>query len=178
MPDVRARKEGAKEDLVPWTGFEMPLFRGSLFSMNPLTLMKQFIEDVDRTFTTPTLATNAGFWSPAIEVKEKEGKFLVTAELPGLTKGDVKVHVTDEALILEGEKKHEKEEKREGYYHSERSYGQFYRSIPLPEGAQSDKVVAEFTNGVLEVSIPVAEAKLKRREIPVLEGGKVKGAGG
>jgi len=56
---------------------------------------------------------------------------------------------------VEGERKKEKEEKREGYYHSERSYGKFYRSIPLPEGAKGDQVAAQFNNGVLEVTVPV-----------------------
>jgi len=66
----------------------------------------------------------------------------------------------------------------QGYYHSERSYGHFYRSIPLPEDATLDKASADFTNGILEVSIPVAETKQKPREVPVNEGGKVKTAGG
>jgi HSP20 family protein len=110
-------------------------------------------------------------------MKEVNGKLLVSAELPGLKKEDIKVQVSDDALILEGERKQEKEEKREGYYHSERSYGRFYRSIPLPEGATLDKASAEFINGILEVSIPVAETKQKRLEVPVCEGGKVKTAG-
>jgi HSP20 family protein len=176
MTELKVRE--GKEGLAPWPGFDMPLFRGSLFTMNPFTLMKHFTEDLDRAFTTPTVATNGGYWSPALEVKEKDGKYLVTAELPGLAKSDVKIHVTDEALILEGEKKHEKEEKRDGYYHCERSFGKFYRSIPLPDGAESEKVSAEFTNGVLEVFIPVAKAKAKRREIPVVEGARAKEAGG
>jgi len=86
--------------------------------------------------------------------------------------------VTAEGGILEGERKLKKEEKKEGYYRTERSYGHFYRSIPLPEEVNLEKAYAEFTNGVLEVSIPVTGTKHKSREIPVHEGGKVKAAGG
>ncbi len=102
------------------------------------------------------------------------GKLLVYAELPGLKKGDIKVQVTEDALILEGERKQEKEEKREGYYHSERSYGHFYRSIPLPEGVTLDKASAEFTNGILEVTIPVAETKQKLARFPCQKAGRLR----
>ena len=177
MLAVKLNDEKAKEALVQ-RGFELPLFRGSLFNMNPFTLMRRFTEDMDRAFGTVPGTGETLSWSPTVEVKQVNGKLLVSAELPGLKKGDIKVQVTEDALILEGERKEEKEEKREGYYHSERSYGHFYRSIPLPEGATLDKAAAEFTNGILEVSIPVAETKQKPREVPVYEGGKVKTAGG
>ena len=86
--------------------------------------------------------------------------------------------IEEAKVAKEEEKKQEKEEKREGYYQSERRYGHFYRSIPLPEGAQLDKASAEFTNGVLKVSIPIPKAEHKRREVPVHEGGKTKSARG
>jgi HSP20 family molecular chaperone IbpA len=69
------------------------------------------------------------------KVEEREGKLFVRADPPGLTKDDVKVEVTDDYLTIEGERKQEKEEKREGYHRSERSYGSFNTSIALPEGA-------------------------------------------
>jgi HSP20 family protein len=177
MLAVKLNDEKAKEALVQ-RGFELPLFRGSLFNMNPFTLMRRFTEDMDRVFRTVPGTGETLSWSPTVEVREVNGKLLVSAELPGLKKGDIKVQVTEDTLILEGERKQEKEEKREGYYHSERSYGHFYRSIPLPEGATLDKAAAEFTNGILEVSIPVAETKQKPREVPVYEGGKGRAAGG
>jgi HSP20 family protein len=114
----------------------------------------------------------ASVWSPAVEVKEKEGKLLVTAELPGLKKEDVKVHIEGDALIVEGERKQETEEKREGYYRSERSYGKFYRALPLPEGAKVGQAGAQFNNGVLEVTIPLAEIKAKSQEVEIQEGPK------
>ena len=68
------------------------------------------------------------------------------------------------------ERKYEKEEKREGYFHTERSYGRFYRTIPVPEGANADKATAQFNNGVVNVVIPILEILPKIREIPVTEG--------
>ncbi len=94
-------------------------------------------------------------WSPHIDVKEEGGRLLVRADLPGMTKGDIKVEVTEDALTIRGERKQEKKEEREGYAYSECSYGRFYRAIPLPEGADTTKVTAEFHNGVLEVGMPL-----------------------
>ena len=175
------KKQEQRDPMARWFDAEMPLMRGSLFGLNPFALMRQFTEDMDRTFGSTagrlTGATGNGAWCPAVEVKEKDGKLLVTAELPGLKKEDVKVTVTGDTLALEGERKQEKEEKREGYYHSERSYGKFYRSIPLPEGAKIDQAVAQFNNGVLEISLPLPEQKSKSREIPVQEGKSKTAAG-
>ncbi|HWB86934.1 MAG TPA: Hsp20/alpha crystallin family protein [Bryobacteraceae bacterium] len=177
MAEVNIVKQPKQEKPEPsrWPGFDTPLFRGSLFSMNPFALMRQFTEEMDRMLGAGPRAAGEGMsaiWSPAIEVKEKDGKLLVNAELPGLKKEDVKVHIDGDTLVVEGERKQEKEEKREGYYHSERSYGKFYRSVPLPEGAQIEQANAQFNNGVLEVAIPVQESKQKRQEIPVQEGTK------
>ena len=97
---------------------------------------------------------------------------IVRAELPGLNKDDVKVEVTDDGLIIRGERKQEHEEKGEGFYRSERSYGQFYRLIPLPEDVNTDQVRADFSNGVLEITVPVPERQQRRREISIGAGGE------
>jgi len=170
MAEVTVVKQPKAERMEMAPFFTTPIFRGSLFNMNPFALMRQFTEDMDRFFgQMPKTATDTAAWTPAIEVKQKEGKLLVTADLPGLKKEDVKVHIDEDTLIVEGERKQEKEEKREGYYHSERSYGKFYRSIPLPAGAKAEQTAAQFNNGVLEITVPVPEAKTKRQEIPVQE---------
>jgi HSP20 family protein len=179
MAEVSVVKQPKRDtpELSRWLGFDAPLFRGNLFNMNPFAVMKQFAEDMDRFWgQTPRLTGDGATWSPAIEVKEKEGKLLVIVELPGLKKEDVKVHIDGDTLVVEGERKQENEEKRKGYYHSECSYGKFYRSILLPEGAKTDQTAAQFNNGVLEVSLPIPEAKAARKEIPVQEGGKPKAA--
>jgi hypothetical protein len=108
MSEVAVKKQLAPETTEParWTGFEAPLFRGSLFGVNPFALMRQFTQEMDRAFgALPTGNGANGAWSPAIEVKQQEGKLAVTAELPGLKKEDVKVNVTDGALTIEGERK-------------------------------------------------------------------------
>ena len=167
MAEVAVTKQPKQErtEADRWLGLEAPLFRGSLFNVNPFALMRLFTEDMDRTFGQ---APNGGTtWTPAIEVKRKNGNLLVTAEIPGVKKEDVKVTVTGETLTLEGERKQEKEEKREGYYHSERSYGKFLRSIPLPEGAKTGEAAAQFKDGVLEISVPVTEAKETSQQVPI-----------
>ena len=75
---------------------------------------------------------------------------MVRADLPGLSRDDITVDVVDDVLTLQGERKHCKKEEREGYCYNECDYGSFYRSIPLPAGADSSKTSAEFKNGVLE----------------------------
>lgn len=165
MTEVAVKKQATNEASVPTRLFEGSPFRGSLFSLNPFALMRQFSEEMDRTFGQT--ATEGSSWRPVIEVKQKEGKLMVTAELPGISKDNVKVNVVDGMLTLEGERKQEKEEKREGYVHSERSYGRFVRSIALPEGAKAEQAVAEFKDGMLEVTIPVPETKETGRQIPI-----------
>jgi HSP20 family protein len=173
MAEVNVVKATQPEplDLLPRLELDFPLFRGSLFGMSPFGLMRRFTEEMDRFFAEAgKIAPSVGLWSPSIEVKEQAGKLLVTADLPGVKTEDVKVTVADDILTIEGERKEEKEEKREGYYHSERSYGKFCRSIRLPEGAKTDQAAAQFNNGVLEVSVPVPEKKQARKEIPIQQG--------
>ena len=143
-----------------------------LFMTNPFTLMRRFSEEWDRAFSSAFRggAGELGGWSPAVEVTERDGKMIVHADLPGINEKDVKVEVTDDSLIIQGERKREHEEQGKGFYRSERSYGTFYRSIPLPAGTNAGEARATFNNGVLEISIPVPEEKRQRRQIPVQTG--------
>jgi HSP20 family protein len=137
-----------------------------LFTAHPFALMRRISEEMDRLFEERGgwrgRHSDVAQWSPAVEVRERDGKLEVVAELPGIKENDVKVEVTDEGLVIQGERQREHEEKREGYYRSERSYGQFYRLIPLPEGATVDQAHAEFHNGELRVSIPVPQQKTRQ----------------
>jgi HSP20 family protein len=103
-----------------------------------------------------------GLWSPRIEAFQKEDRFVVRAELPGLKKDDVQVELTGDALTIHGERREEHEEKREGYYHSEREYGEFRRTVPLPEGVITESARASFHDGVLEVSMQAAPSEANR----------------
>ena len=95
---------------------------------------------------------------------------LVHADLPGLKKENVKVTITGGLLAIEGERKTETEEKKGGYIHTERNYGRFYRAVALPEGADAEKVTAEFADGVLAIMVPVPEKTGPVvKEIPVGE---------
>ena len=110
---------------------------------------------------------NKAGWSPAIEVTERDGKYNVRAELPGLSPDDVKVEVVNDSLVIQGERKVEREEKDGGVQRTERQYGLFYRSIPLPEGADLEHANAKFQNGMLEVTIPVPQQKQNRLPIRI-----------
>lgn len=97
----------------------------------------------------------AGPWVPVVEVQEKASDFFVRAELPGLAREDVVVNVTDDSIILEGERKQEVVKDEPGYYRSERRYGQFRRVIALPEGADPNSAIATFKDGILEIGVHV-----------------------
>ena len=148
-------------------------FAGGLFHTSPFSLMRRMTEEMDRTCARffPA-APEKEFWAPALEVTEKQGNFIATLELPGLKKEEVKVEVTEEGLVITGERKLVKEEKEEEYFRSERTYGSFYRMIPLPKGAKVENVKAELTNGVLTVTVPVPETKVNVKQVPIDEGKK------
>jgi HSP20 family protein len=108
------------------------------------------------------------FWSPAVDIREREDAYLVEVELPGLTKDDVKITMENNILTIQGEKKHEKEEKRGNYHRSERLYGSFQRSFTLPSSVKNEKIEAQYKNGILTVTLPkVEEAKPKAIEVKV-----------
>jgi HSP20 family protein len=92
---------------------------------------------------------------------ERDGELVLRADLPGLSKDDVKVELADNAVTITGERRDEREEKREGLYSSERSYGRFYRRLPLPQGVNTEDARASFRDGVLEVTMPAAKAEAK-----------------
>jgi HSP20 family protein len=150
--------------------YPFSLMPQEIFRANPFSLMRRMTEEMDRMFQEAGLereGINGAGWSPAIEVTQRDGKYNVHAELPGLEPKDVKVDVENDALVIQGERRFEQEETREGVQRTERQYGAFYRSIPLPEGAKVDQAKARFHNGVLEVAIPVPEQQGNRRTIPV-----------
>jgi HSP20 family protein len=142
------------------------------YSASPIGLLRRMSDEMDRMFSPfrSSLGGNelAG-WSPSVEVFERDGKLIVHADLPGLSKEDVRIQVANNNLIIEGERRREHEEDKGPLHRSERSYGSFWRSIALPEGANIDQARAEFNNGVLEISIPIPEEK-QARQIPIQAG--------
>jgi len=141
------------------------------FGFSPFSMMRRLTEEMDRAFSSSFgLGHSAGEWgsfTPAIEVRERDGNLEIYAELPGLSKDDVKVECTNEGIIIQGEKKQEHESKEGGWHRTERSYGSFYRMVPLPDGADAEKAKAEFKNGVLDIRVPINEQKRSTRQIPI-----------
>jgi HSP20 family protein len=107
-------------------------------------------------------------WAPRMDIFEKDGALMVKAELPGVKKEDVAVTLDDGDLVIRGERKAESEVKEENYYRMERTYGEFYRRMPLPFEAKADGIKASFTDGVLEIIVPKPAAEKPAAEtIPV-----------
>jgi HSP20 family protein len=110
-------------------------------------------------------------WLPRVEIEEqRDGKFITTADLPGLDETDVNVLVDGQNLIIEGERKIVREMDEGSRHRTEREYGRFYRSVPLPDGVDLEAGEAHMRNGVLEVSFPLVEQRTERRRIPVKAG--------
>ena len=147
----------------------------AILSMGPFELMRRFTDELGRAFESVGLSRGAGageteMRTPPVEIFERDNNLVVRAEMPGLDKDDVRVELTDDGLVIQGERRREREERIEGGYRSEIEYGRFYRMIPLPEGANVDQAQARMNNGVLEVAIPMAEARRPRRSVPVETG--------
>lgn len=145
---------------------------------SPFALMRRFSEEMDRLFedfgfgrglsllgqdTNVFGGQGPSKWSPQVEIFEREGELVVRADLPGMKKDDVEIDITGNTLVIHGERRSEHEEEEEGYYRTERSYGGFYRAIPLPEGVDTDNAEANFRDGVLEVTMGAPERAERRR---------------
>lgn len=112
-------------------------------------------------------------WSkvPAVDVTDTEKSYEMTAELPGMDERNVEVKFANGVLTIKGEKKEEKEEKKKDYHLSERRYGSFQRSFTVPDGVDTDKIEANFKNGVLTVSLPkTPEAQKQEKHIAIKKG--------
>lgn len=180
MADVKNKKEG--EQALASTertrhGMQRWEPSGGLSWGSPFEFIDRMSEEMDRAFDRMFrdfgtarrwwsrghgISAREGTWTPRVEAFQKGDRFIVRAELPGMKKEDVQVELTEDALMIHGERREEHDEEREGYYRSEREYGQFYRTIPLPEGVISESAKASFNNGVLEVSMQAAPHEANR----------------
>lgn len=105
-----------------------------------------------------------GFMSPSIDVKDTGKEIVIEAELPGVTDKDIAVTFADGVLTIKGEKKSQREEKKDDYYMSERSFGSFERSLALPEGIDDGAIEARFDKGVLHVTVPKKPEAVKQQK--------------
>ena len=121
-----------------------------------------------RTRNNKEEALTVAEWAPLVDIFEDDKQYVIKAELPEVTKDDVKVTVQEDVLTITGERTLEKEEKGKKYHRVERAYGRFGRSFTLPEDADGNGVVAEFRDGVLRVHLPKSEkAKSKTIEVQI-----------
>ncbi len=108
------------------------------------------------------------FTVPAVDVTEDDKAYKIAAEMPGVEEKDIEVNVNEDTLVLKGEKRQEKEEKGKNTYVSERSYGSFQRTFALPEGVDRDKIAADFSKGVLTVTLPkTPESQKQQKKIAI-----------
>jgi HSP20 family protein len=126
----------------------------------------QFFNDFNREFEGAFANTSS--FVPRVNISGDEQNIYIHAELPGMSKDDVKITVTDGTLSIRGEKKREAKTEGKQYFRIERSYGEFVRQFNLPENINEEAMTASFVDGVLEVTIPKTEPeKPKERVIPI-----------
>lgn len=145
----------------------------ALVRWDPFRELEEVSDRLNRMFARPaTRATNGketmivADWTPSVDISETDGEYQIKAEIPDVKKEDVKVTLEDGVLTIQGERKHEKEEKGKKYHRIERSYGSFVRTFSLPDVIDEEKVKAEFKEGVLNLSLPKSE-KAKPKAIDV-----------
>ena len=146
------------------------LGRRERWTGRPISMLERFADEIDNVFgdigsfgrTRGLFGSGRDVWAPAVEVYEQNNEFVVRADLPGLKKDDVTIDVNDNDLTISGERRQEHETDRGGVYRSERTYGSFYRTIPLPDGAMADQAKATFKDGVLEIRMPAPPEQVTR----------------
>ena len=172
----------------PWTNY-------GAYGGGPFSVMRRISDEMDRLFEgfgfgrgglgaesgwpaayTTGAEQGASLWSPHLEMYERDGKLMVTADLPGVKKEDVKVEVDQDAIVIQGQRRLEQSSQERGYYRSERSYGSFYRTIPLPEGADPSTANATFRDGVLQITLQAPQKRSSSRSLEIKD--EEQGAGG
>lgn len=138
--------------------------------------MNRMFDDFSSGFTfgrTPSfkLLEPLADFHPKVNMQDAEKEVVVTAELPGVDMKDIEVSVTDSQLTIKGEKHEEKEESKKGYYRMERSYGSFYRKLPLPCEVNKENISATYKNGVLNISLPKTEKAIKEEKKVAISAG-------
>ncbi len=150
----------------------------ALIRWEPVRELNTLQSEMNRLFNTlfdaPAPGNGGGAirrWIPAMDLVETDEKFVLRADLPGLSEDDVNIELEDNVLTVSGERKGEHEERKEGYYRVERASGAFSRSLTLPEGVNPEGIEASFDRGVLEVRIPKPEER-KPRKVAISVGGQ------
>jgi HSP20 family protein len=150
----------------------------SRYGRDPFEMMQRISDEMDQLFDSFFYGRPAArqarqqsgtglrsLWAPEVELSEEGSQVRVCVDLPGVAKDNVKIDVHEGMLTIQGERREERTDGGEGqgFRRSERRYGSFYRTIPLPEGAQAENAQAKMKDGVLEITIPITPAKQPRR---------------
>lgn len=158
----------------------------------PFSMMRRITDEMDRLFENFGLGRSSfssefgqsgqsassgrggedatALWSPHVEVTERDGKLVVYADLPGVKKEDVSVEINPDSITIQGQRQQESTRNERGYYHSERVYGSFYRTIPMPEGTDIENATATFKDGVLQIEVQAPQQKSRGRTLAIKGG--------
>lgn len=126
--------------------------------MNPVNLMNEFDRLFERPYTRPTAE-----WNVALDVAEVDDAYFVKATIPGVNVEDIEITLEDDVLMLKGEIKQDEEVEEAKYHLRERRYGSFSRSIRFPMAVNGEAIEATYTNGILNLNVPKAEAVKPKR---------------
>ena len=141
----------------------------ALVRYEPINLFDQFNNEINRFFNVAPrqhAANQDRDWMPAVDVREEDDRFVLSADIPGVERKDVEVTMEDGVLTIKGERHAETEEKREGFHRRERVHGTFLRQFTLPDTVDADSISATVKEGVLHIEIP-KQAKPEPRKITV-----------
>jgi HSP20 family protein len=136
---------------------------------NPWGLMDRLHRDVDRLLSARMLpdhddeTSDIGNWIPAVDIREEENRFLIRADVPGVTADDLEITMEDGRVCITGRRETHVDAEQDGWRRVERVSGRFHRRFSLPDTADAEGIKAECKNGVLEIAIPKAAKNLPRR---------------
>jgi HSP20 family protein len=142
----------------------------ALVRWEPVRELNSLQQEMNRLFSsffdTPTAGNGSSYarrWVPAMDLVETDDEYVLTADLPGLSEGDINIEFEDNVLTVSGERKSEHSQRKEGFFRLERAAGAFSRSLTLPEGVDAEAVRATFDKGVLEIRIPKPEQRKPKK---------------
>jgi len=144
----------------------IPRETSSVGLFEPWSMLQRMHDDLSRRFGEDTSSVATSRWAPAVDIKEEDRQFLITADVPGVDPKDIEVTMENGMLTVRGERKLETDRREDGYRRVERVHGAFYRRFSLPDYADAEKITAKVKNGVLEVVVPKTE-KVQPRRIEV-----------
>lgn len=140
----------------------------SIVPWNPFREMDNFSREVSNFFDLSPFRFFSGMNSPRVDVYQTEKDVIVKAEIPGITKEDLDVYINEDSIRLSGQSKRDNEYKDENIYRTERYYGSFSRTIPLPVEVKTEQAKAEYKDGILSIIVPKSEpSKIKGKRIDI-----------